>query len=127
MHRVVCVRRVVSSLRARGAHVIALVRDKAKAAKLLPPVGTGLDFALADVYQYATLPSAFKDANAVIVCSGARDPRDPFGPFNIDYQGTRNLLSVAQSKGVKKFVLVTSIGADDPFNPLNLFWGVSCC
>ena len=26
---------------------------------------------------------------------------------------------------MKKFVLVTSIGTDDPLFPLNLFWGVS--
>jgi uncharacterized protein YbjT (DUF2867 family) len=27
-------------------------------------------------------------------------------------------------QGVSKFVLVTSIGCDDPLFPLNLFWGV---
>jgi hypothetical protein len=39
-------------------------------------------------------------------------------------QGTLNLVSVAKRAGVKRFVLVTSIGADDNFNFLNLFWGV---
>lgn len=29
-----------------------------------------------------------------------------------------------RSQGVKKFVLVSSIGCDDPLFPLNLFWGV---
>jgi hypothetical protein len=38
-------------------------------------------------------------------------------------QGTQNLVAAAQQKGVKRFVLVTSIGADDIVNPLNLFWG----
>jgi hypothetical protein len=39
-------------------------------------------------------------------------------------QGTLNLISAAKRAKVKKFVLVTSIGADDPYNFLNLFWGV---
>ena len=39
-------------------------------------------------------------------------------------QGTVNLVALAKQKTsrVKKFVLVTSIGADDFFNILNLFF-----
>lgn len=77
-----------------------------------------------DVYQFASLPSAVEGCDAVICCTGARDPSNPFGPFNVDFQGTLNLIAAAKQKGVKRFVLVTSIGADDPYNPLNLFWGV---
>ncbi len=39
-------------------------------------------------------------------------------------QGTLNLIAAAKQRGIKRFVLVTSIGADDLLNPLNLFWGV---
>lgn len=39
-------------------------------------------------------------------------------------QGTRNLVAAAQQAKVKKFVLVTSIGTDDPLFPLNLLFGV---
>lgn len=40
-------------------------------------------------------------------------------------QGTLNLIAAARQKGgVKHFILVSSIGADDLLNPLNLFWGV---
>jgi uncharacterized protein YbjT (DUF2867 family) len=62
---------------------------------------------------------------AVIVASGANDKADPLGPFNVDYNGNLNLIAAAQAAKVKAFVLVTSIGADDIANPLNLFWGVS--
>lgn len=41
-------------------------------------------------------------------------------------QGTRNLVAAAMQAKVKKFVLVTSIGTDDPLFPLNLLFGVSC-
>lgn len=114
---------VTLELAERKIPVRGLVRDMSKAStafKELPD----LDLVLGDVYQYTTLPPAFDDCNAVIVCTGARDYKDPFGPFNIDYEGTLNLISVAQRKKVKKFILVTSIGTDDPYNPLNLFWGV---
>ena len=39
-------------------------------------------------------------------------------------QGTLNLVAVAKQKGIKHIVLVSSIGVDDVFFPLNLFFGV---
>ena len=39
-------------------------------------------------------------------------------------QGTVNLVTAAQRSGIKKIVLVSSIGVDDTFFPLNLFFGV---
>jgi hypothetical protein len=51
-----------------------------------------------------------------------RPPPPPPSPPVL--QGTLNLVSVAKRAGVKRFVLVTSIGTDDTFNFLNLFWGV---
>ncbi len=109
-------------LREKGVPVKALVRDVEAAKKVLPSSGDGLDIVLGDVFQYSTLPKAFEGANALVIATGARDPRDPFGPFNVDYQGTENLVALAKAYKVKHVVLVTSIGADDPFNPLNLFW-----
>ena len=39
-------------------------------------------------------------------------------------QGTANLVEIAKRAGVKRIVLVSSIGADEPFFPLNLLFGV---
>uniref|UniRef100_A0A383VB59 NAD(P)-binding domain-containing protein n=1 Tax=Tetradesmus obliquus TaxID=3088 RepID=A0A383VB59_TETOB len=129
-------RRCVEALRAKGVACRALVKDAARAANLLPKPttpansssgtsgGPEFDVMTGDVYQYATLPRAFAGCDAVIVASAANDKSDPFGPFKIDYQGTLNLIAAAKRAGVKRFVFVTSIGADDPFNPLNLFWGI---
>lgn len=33
-------------------------------------------------------------------------------------------MTAAKAKGYKKIVLVTSVGVDEPFFPLNLLWGV---
>lgn len=107
------------------------MRDKSRAADLLPPATAPggsepeLEIVTGDVYQYASLPPALKGCNAVVVCSGAADKADPLGPFNVDYQGNLNLFAAAKrAGGIKRFVLVTSIGADDVLNPLNLFWGI---
>jgi uncharacterized protein YbjT (DUF2867 family) len=119
-------REVTAALQQRGVPVRALVRDTDRATQRLSLADGGIELIKGDVYQYATLPPAFQGGvNAVICCTGASDPRDPFGPFNVDFQGTVNLVAAAKAAGVKHFVLVTSIGTDDPYNPLNLFWGVS--
>lgn len=39
-----------------------------------------------DVFQFTTLPHAMEGCDAVIVATGTRNPLDPFGPFNVDYQ-----------------------------------------
>lgn len=115
---------VVEALRAKGVPVRALVRDAAAAAAKLPAAGDGLEIVEGDVAKYTTLLPAMGDSNAVVVATGARDPRDPLGPLSVDFNGTLNLIEAAKRAGATRFVLVTSIGADDLVNPLNLFWGV---
>ncbi|EFJ41522.1 hypothetical protein VOLCADRAFT_107678 [Volvox carteri f. nagariensis] len=116
---------VVAALAAKNVPVRALVRDTSKAgSEGLAGLGSGTELVRGDVFQFASLPPAMEDCTAVICCTGARDPRDPLGPFNVDYQGTLNLIAAAKQKGVRQFVLISSIGADDLLNPLNLFWGV---
>ena len=39
-------------------------------------------------------------------------------------QGTLNLLAAAQQAGVKRVILISSIGTDDLFFPLNLAFGI---
>ena len=40
-------------------------------------------------------------------------------------QGVANLVEIGRRAKMKQIVLVSSIGADEPFFPLNLLWGVS--
>ncbi|KAG2496346.1 hypothetical protein HYH03_005576 [Edaphochlamys debaryana] len=117
---------VVDALAARGVSVRALARDTTKAASMgLAGVGKTTEIVRGDVFQFGSLPPALDGCSSLVVCTGARDPTDPLGPFNVDYQGTLNLLAAARQSGsVRHVVLVSSIGADDLLNPLNLFWGV---
>ncbi|KAI8466406.1 MAG: dehydrogenase [Monoraphidium minutum] len=115
---------VVRALRARGGDVRALARDAGAAVPKLPQVGEGLEIVEGDVMDYPCLAAAMQGCGAAVIATGARDPRDPLGPLNVDYNGTLNLVEAAKRAGVGRVVLVSSIGADDLLNPLNLFWGV---
>lgn len=82
-------RAVVEALAAKGVPVRALVRDTAKAISSgLAGSGNGgtTEVVRGDVFQFASLPPALEGCTAVICCTGASDPRDPLGPFNVDYQ-----------------------------------------
>lgn len=107
--------------------VRALARSQSRAAQVLPPFGANsqLELAVADVEQFATLPAALKGCDALVIATGPQRSLDPTGPFNVDYTGNLNLFAAAQQVGtIKHVVFVTSIGADDLVNPLNLFWGI---
>lgn len=73
-------------------------------------------------YQFSTVAKAMAGCTAVICATGPTDRLNPLGPFTVDSEGTKNLVAAAQQAGVRKFVLVTSIGCDDPLFPLNLYW-----
>lgn len=69
-----------------GVKARALVRDTAKGSDLAG-VGAGTtSLVKGDVYQFASLPSAVSGCDAIVCCTGARDARDPLGPFTVDYQ-----------------------------------------
>jgi uncharacterized protein YbjT (DUF2867 family) len=59
----------------------------------------------------------------VVLCAtGAKPSLDPTGPYQVDYEGTKNLVDVAKSQGIEQFVFVSSLCVSRFFHPLNLFW-----
>ena len=113
---------VVARLVAEGVPVRALVRDPdSAAARGLP---AGVEVARGDVYDIATLAPALAGCDAVICCTGVRPALDPTGPFRVDYTGSVNLVAAAQRARVSHYTVVTSLGVEDLFFPLNLAWGV---
>jgi hypothetical protein len=53
---------------------------------MLPGINSGLvEVVQGDVFQYATLPKALGDANAIICSTGASEITDPFSPFNVSH------------------------------------------
>jgi len=113
-------KQVVQQLLEKDASVRALVRDSSKTSDL----DSRVEKVVGDVYDYASVLSAAEGCEYIICATGCRPSLDPLGPFNVDFQGTLNLIEAAKQSEIKHFVLVTSLGTDNVLNPLNLFYGV---
>ncbi len=59
----------------------------------------------------ASLEQAVAGADAVICAAGARDAKDAEA---IDHLGTARLIEAARAAGVRRFLLISSMGADRP-------------
>lgn len=114
-------RRIVEQLLKQEIIVRALVRDQTKAAAQLP---TGVEIAVGDVLQPATLTAALMDCEVLISATGAAPSFDPTGPYKVDYEGNKNLVDAAKQADISQFVMVSSLCISKIFHPLNLFWGI---
>ena len=112
-------RHIVRQLVERNVPVKALVRDIEQAKKILPPT---VELIVGDVLKPATFEPSLSDCNVLICATGASPSLDPTGPYQIDYQGTKNLVDAAKAKGIEHFILVSSLCVSKFFHPLNLFW-----
>lgn len=112
-------RRIVAELVKREIPVKALVRDIETAQQILPPT---VELVTGDVLKPDSLATAIRDCTVVLCATGAKPSFDPTGPYQVDYQGTKNLVDVAKAQGIEHFVLVTSLCVSQFFHPLNLFW-----
>jgi uncharacterized protein YbjT (DUF2867 family) len=117
---------VVKQLAAQGISVRALVRDAVKASSCLPGSDQGVEIVEGDVAKnFSSVRRAAEGMDAIICCTGPTDRLNPLAPFQVDFQGTENLVAAAKQAGsIKKLVYISSIGVDDPLFPLNAFWGV---
>ncbi|MBE9054519.1 SDR family oxidoreductase [Sphaerospermopsis sp. LEGE 08334] len=112
-------RRIVQELVAKNIPVRALVRDQEKAKAILSPE---VELVVGDVLSPETLTAAIGDSTVVLCATGARPSFDPTGPYQVDFQGTKNLVDVAKAKQIDHFILVSSLCVSQFFHPLNLFW-----
>ncbi|MFS8907314.1 SDR family oxidoreductase [Synechococcus sp. H60.3] len=112
-------RRIVKELVGRGIPVRALVRSRELAAQVLPPEA---EVVVGDVLDPATLRAGMEGCTVVLCATGARPSWDPFLPYRVDYEGTKNLVDVAKAQGIQHFVLISSLCVSQLFHPLNLFW-----
>jgi len=112
-------RRIVAQLVERQIPVRALVRNREKAAEILP---AGVEIVVGDVQQADKLEALIADCSVLLCATGARPSFNPTEPLLVDYLGTKNLIDAAKKKGIEHFVLVTSLCVSNFFHPLNLFW-----
>jgi uncharacterized protein YbjT (DUF2867 family) len=112
-------RRIVQQLTLRNIPVRALVRDRERAKAILP---VSTEIVVGDVLEPETLKRAIADCTVVLCATGASPSLNPLAPYQVDYEGTKNLVDSAKSSQVEHFVLVSSLCTSQFFHPLNLFW-----
>jgi uncharacterized protein YbjT (DUF2867 family) len=112
-------RRIVQELVRREIPVRALVRNLETARAILPAT---VELVIGDVLDPSALPTAIGDSTVILCATGAKPSLDPTGPYQVDYQGTKNLVDVAKAKDIEQFVFVSSLCVSKFFHPLNLFW-----
>lgn len=112
-------RRIVQQLVERQIAVKALVRDRDRASSILP---ASVEIVVGDVARPDSFRGEITDCTVLICATGASPGLNPFGPFEVDYIGTKNLVDVAKQQQIAHFILVSSLCVSNFFHPLNLFW-----
>jgi uncharacterized protein YbjT (DUF2867 family) len=101
---------VVRELISSGAHVRALVRDRARASALLGP---GVELAMGDFREPSSLTYALNEVDAVFILT-------PNSPHQFEHE--KNVVDAVAAAGVRRVLKLSSIGAE-PGAPLE-FWDV---
>ncbi len=112
-------RQIVKQLIQQDFSVIALVRDHKKAKAILP---AATKLIVGDVLQLQTFETSLADCSILICATGASPSFNIIAPYQVDFQGTRNLVDAAKKHDIKHIVLVSSLCVSKFFHPLNLFW-----
>jgi uncharacterized protein YbjT (DUF2867 family) len=111
-------RLIVGKFLAAGRQPRVFVRDSSKAQALF---GERVLAFVGDVRQPETLSEALTGCDTLISAIGSRSPVGPNCPKHVDFEGVANLVRAAQSAGVQRFVLISSIAVTHPEHPMNRF------
>ncbi|HTO98185.1 MAG TPA: NAD(P)-dependent oxidoreductase [Myxococcales bacterium] len=103
---------VAEQLASEGHVVRALVRPRSDR-RVLEKLA-GVEFAPGAIEEPATLQPAVEGVDAVVHVAGIVKARRPVEFFEVNTQGTKNLLEAAAGQGVGRFVYVSSLAAVGP-------------
>src|SRR6185295_5498225 len=103
---------VAEQLAGEGHIVRALVRPRSER-KLLEQIAR-LELAPGAIEDRASLDAAVKGVDAVVHVAGIVKARRPADFFEVNTQGTKNLLEASIRQGVGRFVYVSSLAAVGP-------------
>ena len=90
-------RRIVGELVERGIPVRAMVRDLDKARTILP---AAVELVVGDVLNLASITTALGDSTVILCATGAKPSLDPTGPYQVDFEGTKNLVNAAKAHNI---------------------------
>ena len=103
-------RHLLRRLAAAGHHGRGLIRNPEHAADLEADGATPV---LCDLEHDDPAPHA-GTADAIVFAAGAGPGSGPERKRTVDYGGAVKLIEVAEALGVRRYVMVSSMGADDP-------------
>ena len=109
---------IIEKLLQKGIIPHVLVRDYPSAFDLWQDSVT---YHLGDVRDIQTLLPAMSGVTAVISAIGAQSPVGKNCPKRVGYEGVANLVQAANTKGVKRFILISSVAVTHPEHPMNHF------
>lgn len=114
--------RILNRLSGQPYEVTALVRNAAKARSMLTP---DIHLRVQDLRDYSGFDAAVQGMDAIVFAAGSTGFDEYWSggnqPRHIDYEAVRQMAIAADNHGVKKFILVSSMGVRKPFHFLNLF------
>src|SRR3954451_16348912 len=95
----------------RGEHVRSLIRNPDHTADV---EAVGAEPVLFDLEKDDDLASVVHGADAVVFAAGAGPGSGPERKRTVDYGGAVKLIDAALEAGVRRYLMISSIGADDP-------------
>jgi uncharacterized protein YbjT (DUF2867 family) len=103
--------RLARLLSARGERVRSLIRNPDHTGDV---EAVGAEPVLFDLERDDDLASVVRGADAVVFAAGAGPGSGPERKRTVDYGGAVKLIDAALETGVRRYAMVSSIGADDP-------------
>jgi uncharacterized protein YbjT (DUF2867 family) len=95
----------------RGDRARSLIRNPDHAADV---EAVGAEPVLFDLEKDDDLASVVRGADAVVFAAGAGPGSGPERKRTVDYGGAVKLVDAAREGGVRRYLMISSIGADDP-------------
>jgi uncharacterized protein YbjT (DUF2867 family) len=103
--------RLARLLTARGDRVRSLIRNADHAADV---EDTGAEPVVFDLESDGDLAAVVRGTDAVVFAAGAGPGSGPERKRTVDLGAAVKLIEAAEATGVRRYVMVSSIGADDP-------------
>jgi uncharacterized protein YbjT (DUF2867 family) len=103
--------RLLRLLAERGDRARGVIRKQEQAADL---EAVGAEAVVADIEQLDDLSTYVEGADAVVFAAGAGPGSGPERKRTVDLGGALKLIDAAQKTGVRRYLIVSSIGAHDP-------------
>jgi nucleoside-diphosphate-sugar epimerase len=95
----------------RGDRVRGLIRKPEQADDL---VEGGIEPVLCDLETESDVAPKVRGADAIVFAAGAGPGSGPERKWKLDYGGAAKLIEAARAENVRRYVIVSSMGADDP-------------